>query len=145
MRSLARDLGSALGSQGTLLYLNRTRVGSFNLSTAIKIHELDCRLKNEADLGEFVTPCSDVFDMHESVVLGGTELSNIFNGRLIDVDSARIRYNSTELEPFGDSYYIKSSVLFGVNVQEQLVCTLNVVKIDSNTGTVRLKLAKRIQ
>lgn len=41
IRSLARDLGEALGTQGYLLALRRTKIGNYNMNNAIQITDFD--------------------------------------------------------------------------------------------------------
>jgi tRNA pseudouridine55 synthase len=40
VRSIARDLGEALGTSGYLLQLRRTRIGRFDLATAKTLEQL---------------------------------------------------------------------------------------------------------
>ncbi len=54
VRSIARDLGPALGTGGMLIGLRRTRVGPFTLSDAVRVDDLPTRI--EADSVRPVPP-----------------------------------------------------------------------------------------
>ncbi|MEQ9617030.1 MAG: tRNA pseudouridine(55) synthase TruB [Phycisphaerales bacterium] len=51
IRAIARDLGAALGTGGTLLALRRTRIGEYTLDLAINPEELLDRIDTIHDLG----------------------------------------------------------------------------------------------
>ena len=60
IRTLCADIGEKLGCGGTMQSLRRTRAGSFLLSDAIMLGELQ-RLKDERRLGEVLKPVDSVF------------------------------------------------------------------------------------
>lgn len=144
MRSLARDLGDKLGSKGSLLYLNRTRVGAFRIESGYNLKLLTEQLTNGKDIQDFLEPNEVAFDLHHSIILSNPELNTLLNGRAIDVEISRVRTYSTELPPYIDSYSQSPELLFGLSVQEKIICTIDVVGNSVINNTIRLKLSKRI-
>ncbi len=144
MRSLARDLGDKLGSKGSLLYLNRTRVGAFKLESGFDLKTLTDQLTEGKDIQEFLDPNEVAFDLHHSLVLGNPELNTLINGRAIDVEFSRVRTNSSEVAPYNDPYSQAPALLFGLSIQEKIICTVDVVGNSAANNTIRLKLSKRI-
>jgi tRNA pseudouridine55 synthase len=80
IRALARDLGAALGVGGHIIALRRTKVGSFDVSDANSITELE-NLK----LTPLATAASDLFP---TVSLSADQVTDLVNGkRLSDVST----------------------------------------------------------
>ena len=59
-RSLAHDLGAALGCGGLLSSLRRTKVGPFGVTEAVSLEELAGKLEEEADLGSAWLPFDEI-------------------------------------------------------------------------------------
>lgn len=59
-RSLAHDLGGALGCGGLLSSLRRTKVGPFGVTEAVSLEELAGKLEEEADLGSAWLPFDEI-------------------------------------------------------------------------------------
>ncbi|ETK35796.1 tRNA pseudouridine(55) synthase TruB [Microbispora sp. ATCC PTA-5024] len=76
IRSLARDLGSALGVGGHLTYLRRTRVGPYGIESARTIEELQrgCVIMPIADAVAAAFPRRDVTDEEARLVAHGGRL-----------------------------------------------------------------------
>jgi tRNA pseudouridine55 synthase len=76
IRSLARDLGEALGVGGHLTYLRRTRVGPYGLSAARTIEQLaeECTIMPIAEAVAAAFPRRDVTDAEARIVAHGGRL-----------------------------------------------------------------------
>ncbi|MCD8286806.1 MAG: tRNA pseudouridine(55) synthase TruB [Clostridia bacterium] len=68
IRSLARDLGQALGTSAVMSALRRTRSGPFTLENAVRLEEL-----TEDNIEGYVMPAQDLLDMPEVHVEGRRE------------------------------------------------------------------------
>ncbi len=79
IRSLAHDLGQALGVGAYLSGLQRRASGTFQLSDSVA---LDCLL-NEADWWRRIIPPYSALAQHSCVTLSNMELASIQNGRAI--------------------------------------------------------------
>ena len=80
IRALARDLGAALGVGGHIIALRRTKVGSFNVSDANSITELE-----SLRLTPLATAASDLFP---TVSLSAEQVTDLLHGkRLSDVST----------------------------------------------------------
>ena len=80
IRALARDLGAALGVGGHIIALRRTKVGSFNVSDANSITELE-----SLRLTPLATAASDLFP---TVSLSAEQVTDLVHGkRLSDVST----------------------------------------------------------
>jgi tRNA pseudouridine55 synthase len=49
IRSIARDLGKALGSGGTLIALRRTKIGDFSVSNAMQVDEAVAEIRKQSE------------------------------------------------------------------------------------------------
>ena len=81
-RSLANDLGEALGGAAHLSALRRTRAGKFDLAGAVKIGELESAVENE-DWQEFLFPVDWTLYHLRSIVLDPLMQEMCQNGRPI--------------------------------------------------------------
>ena len=80
IRSIARDLGTILNSEGCLLKLNRTSACGFNKGSAIKISDL----KKETNYFNFIIPTIAALDHISTYLLKTEEEINFWRtGRLI--------------------------------------------------------------
>jgi tRNA pseudouridine55 synthase len=77
IRSLARDMGGALGVGGHLTFLRRTRVGPYDLSQARTIDELarECVILPMADAVAAAFPRRDVSEEEARLVAHGGRLA----------------------------------------------------------------------
>jgi tRNA pseudouridine55 synthase len=73
IRALARDLGAALGVGGHIIALRRTKVGSFNVSDANSITELE-----SLRLTPLATAASDLFP---TVSLSAEQVNDLVHGK----------------------------------------------------------------
>lgn len=74
IRSICEDIAKKLGTVGYMKELERTKVGDFSLSDAIKINEI-----KELKMPYFIT-IEDFFKEKQSINLNNDELKNFLNG-----------------------------------------------------------------
>ena len=84
MRSLARDLGRALGTVGHIAQLRRTAVGPFDEKQAISLDKLES-LGHSAPLSEHLLPVETVLDDIPALALTETEARKLSHGQAIPV------------------------------------------------------------
>ncbi len=65
IRSLARDLGAALGTGAVMSALRRTKSGPFTLENAVRLEDL-----TEENIEQYIIPTQDLLDMDEVHVSG---------------------------------------------------------------------------
>ena len=84
MRSLARDLGTALGTVGHIVQLHRIAVGPFDEKQAISLDKLES-LRHSAPLSEHLLPVETVLDDIPALALTETEARKLGQGQAIPV------------------------------------------------------------
>ena len=84
MRSLARDLGTALGTVGHIAKLRRIAVGPFDEKQAISLDKLES-LRHSAPLSEHLLPVETVLDDIPALALTETEARKLNQGQAIPV------------------------------------------------------------
>ncbi len=84
MRSLARDLGTALGTVGHIVQLRRISVGPFDEKQAISLDKLES-LRHSAPLSEYLLPVETVLDDIPALALTETEARKLNQGQAIPV------------------------------------------------------------
>lgn len=92
VRSLARDLGAALGVPAHLAALRRTRVGAFDLKAACPPDEVG---------PEHVIPIPEMLPELAQVVVAGAELAALRNGRTIAAPPELHAEHALALDPAG--------------------------------------------
>ncbi len=86
IRSIARDIGDALGCGAYLKELRRTESGNFTVENAIKIDEISDFLNGkEIDKSFFVKPI-EALKEYSSIVVDESIKSRVFNGAFFDRD-----------------------------------------------------------
>jgi tRNA pseudouridine55 synthase len=85
VRSLARDLGRALGTRAHLAWLQRTRVGGLTLEDAVSLVQLEAA---GTDLRAFLRPSGEAMAGVPSVRVGETSFSDLRLGRGVPVAAA---------------------------------------------------------
>jgi tRNA pseudouridine55 synthase len=90
MRSLARDLGLALGTFGYVSALRRTRVGPFREAAAVPLAELE-NLEPDADVTEYVLPVGVALADIPALSLTEAEARRLQHGRPIAALPVAIR------------------------------------------------------
>ena len=80
MRSLARDVGAALGAGGYCLHLTRTAIGPFVLSQALAVEKLDPRR-------DLLDPLTALQDMPR-VTVGDLQASRLVRGNAVELAEA---------------------------------------------------------
>ena len=84
MRSLARDLGTALGTVGHIVQLRRIAVGPFDEKQAISLDKLES-LRHSAPLSEHLLPVETVLADIPALALTETEARKLNQGQAIPV------------------------------------------------------------
>jgi tRNA pseudouridine55 synthase len=85
VRSLARDLGTSLGTRALLASLSRTRVGCLGIEDAISLAELE---EAAAELGRFVQPAAAALADVPSVRVATDAAADLRMGRSVVVVAA---------------------------------------------------------
>ena len=81
VRALARDLAHALGTEGHITELRRTRVGVFEEANAVTIAELEALAGNPEGLMDMLAPIETVMGDIPLVDISGDDAREIFNGQ----------------------------------------------------------------
>ena len=85
IRSIARDLGEALNSEGCLLMLRRTEACGFHEKNSIKISDME---KDRNNLKKFIIPTISALDHISTIILNKEEEIKFWQtGRSIKVDT----------------------------------------------------------
>ena len=90
VRSIARDLGEALGCHGHVSALRRTQVGGFTLDNAVAFDEFD-RIREEGG-DEFLRPLQDGLTDLPEVKVRDAEAARLRNGNPAPVTYADLDY-----------------------------------------------------
>lgn len=77
IRAIARDLGESLGVGAHLTALRRTRIGGYDLSTAVVLGEEAPPLMTMADAGRLSFPCVDVSEKEAADIHVGRRLDQL--------------------------------------------------------------------
>lgn len=81
IRSIARDMGEALGTYGIMTALTRTKCGAFTLNESVNLDDL-----TEGNIENFLTPLDKALEnLEEYNVDSATKLKKVLNGVPIDV------------------------------------------------------------
>ena len=84
IRSIARDLGKALNSEGCLLMLKRTEACGFHENNSIKISDMG---KDRNNFKKFIIPTISALDHISTIILNNEEEIKFWQtGRSIKVD-----------------------------------------------------------
>ncbi len=95
IRSLARDLGSAIGSEGCLFYLERTQSSGFDQKKSIRIEDL---IKQGEDKNKFIIPILDTLKHLPGFIINNhTDKSYWQTGRKIKCIESLIFHNKNQL------------------------------------------------
>ncbi|MEM8530380.1 MAG: tRNA pseudouridine(55) synthase TruB [Chloroflexota bacterium] len=100
IRSLARDLGQALGCGGHLYTLRRTAVGAFDINQAVSLEELE-RPEQPTTLADVLIPPSVAVANWPKVTLDSTNEKRVRNGQkliLPDLTDDRVSAHTTSGE-----------------------------------------------
>jgi tRNA pseudouridine55 synthase len=89
IRTLAADIGMALGVGGAMTSLTRTRVGTFTLAEAFTLEELAAR-KAEGCLKETIRPIPDALSDWPRVVLSRVEAVRAGHGQVLHLQGSDI-------------------------------------------------------
>ena len=81
VRAMARDLAHALGTEGHITMLRRTRVGVFNEGNAVTLAELEALGEDKAGLFAFLAPIETALDDIPLVDISSDDAGQILNGQ----------------------------------------------------------------
>lgn len=79
IRTLCHDIGAKLGCGGTMEALERTRVGEFDLSGAVKLETVQ-KWADEGLIEEHLIPTDEVFKSYGSIYLNEASCKLLYNG-----------------------------------------------------------------
>jgi tRNA pseudouridine55 synthase len=116
VRSLARDIGAALGVRGSLGELIRTRVGPFTLEQSITLDDLAARMDGGEPLSSLLLPLSSIAPHEARINLDGTQVSMLRNGRAIRRFAAQLPPGATE----------RGDIAYGLDPRGELIAVLQV-------------------
>lgn len=106
VRSLARDLGRALGCLGHVTELRRTRVGPFDLDAAISLAQLD-ELRHIPPPQSYLLPVETALDDIPALALSETEAARLRSGQSVSV-MARSRSSQVRMLNSGSIVFAKT-------------------------------------
>ena len=87
IRSIARDLGKVLNSEGCLLSLKRISACGFNEQNSIKISDIE-KVKGKKNATNFIIPTISALDHISTLVLSNEEQTNFWQtGRAVKVNT----------------------------------------------------------
>lgn len=98
IRSLAFDIGEALGVGGSLAGLIRTRSGGFTLEEAVSLDDL---MRDETDLSDYLLTPRVAFDDWHVVPVDDEAIQAIIQGRTIPIDDETAPAEAIAIEPDG--------------------------------------------
>ncbi|MEO0085819.1 MAG: tRNA pseudouridine(55) synthase TruB, partial [candidate division WOR-3 bacterium] len=82
VRSLARDLGTALGTCATLSHLIRTRIGQFSREAAVRPDDV-----NSENVSSLLTPIPDALSEVPRVEVSDAEAADLLHGRPVMLET----------------------------------------------------------
>ena len=86
IRSLAMDIGAALGCGAHLCGLRRTRIGAFELDAAVTLAALEaCEFEARAAM---LAPVDALLAVHARIVLDGEQAQGLLQGRVLSLAGA---------------------------------------------------------
>jgi len=100
IRSIAHELGIALGCGAHVESLVRTRSGPFCIEQAFTLERLQ-QLKDEGRLGEALIPLRDLLPEFPGVPVDDVTAMNIRHGRDFQVSPFRLKTGSSHVKAIG--------------------------------------------
>lgn len=86
IRTLCHDLGQALGCGATMSSLRRIRSGSFTLSEAVGIGDLEAAV-SAGRIDDFLKPLDSLFSQYPALVIDGEKKKKCLNGAAFAVNA----------------------------------------------------------
>lgn len=86
IRTLAADIGEAVGCGATMNSLHRTAVGSLNITEAFSLEELE-RRKSAGKLASTLQSISEALDDWPAITLSEAEHADVRHGMRLEIDS----------------------------------------------------------
>lgn len=106
VRSLARDLGRALGVGGHISALRRTRVGPFAIARATPLAEAVARLEARTNLDTLLHAPDAVLDGWPVVLLGEEDAAAVAQGKAIAPPALRPTDDIAHVRVYGESGHL---------------------------------------
>lgn len=131
VRSLARDIGADLGTNGTLGELVRLRVGPFTIDDCLTLSDVAERIAAGDTPRDLLLPLGAIAPEEARIRLDATQLAMVRNGR-------SIRRFKHHLPPTAEK---RGDVIYGMDPGHDLAVILKVGAVNQH-GLVELKPAK---
>ncbi len=96
IRTLLHDIGAVLGCGGAMKSLIRTRVGSFNLSDALRLEQVKEYLLNNS-IHEHIIPVDDMFLSYPGIIVDEKYNKRIYNGNIFNKEHLADRQNPQDM------------------------------------------------
>ena len=112
VRSIARDLGEALGCHGHVTALRRTRAGPFTLEHAISFERLD-EIRHTGAFDDTLLPVATGLDDIPAVAVDQAAAARLRQGQAVPVARGDLAYRSTAWARLGDVPVAVGTVMGG--------------------------------
>jgi len=99
IRSIARDMGEALGTGGYLSSLRRTAIGKFEISGGVALEDL-----NAENLHNNIQPAEKLLAKLPKIVVDNTNVVKLVQGRAVSL--AGVKHSSGEVAMFGPDNFL---------------------------------------
>lgn len=109
IRSLCCDIGEKLGCYACMAELTRVKVGTFNISQAYKLSEVERAVK-ENKLSELITPVPDLFPDYRKYSVSGHDELLLKNGGVIDFNTDNVFYGNKDRPTKNDLFLMYDSL-----------------------------------
>lgn len=123
VRSIARDVGADLGTEGTLGRLTRNRVGPFDEKDALSLDVVARHMSDGGSADQLLRPLSAVAPDERSLELDATQLAMVRNGQ-------SIRRFKHHLPPGAEK---RGDIVFGLDPGRDLAVVLKVVGVNQHS------------
>jgi tRNA pseudouridine55 synthase len=123
VRSIARDVGADLGTEGTLGQLTRNSVGPFSEDEALSLDDVARHMSGGGTADELLRPLSSVAPDERSLELDATQLAMVRNGQ-------SIRRFKHHLPPGAEK---RGDIVFGLDPGRDLAVVLKVAGVNQHS------------
>jgi len=123
VRSIARDVGADLGTEGTLGRLTRNRVGPFSEDDALSLDDVARHMSDGGTAAELLHPLASVAPEEKSLELDPTQLAMVRNGQ-------SIRRFKHHLPPGAEK---RGDIVFGLDPAHDLAVVLKVAGVNQHS------------
>ncbi len=102
VRAMARDIAQALGTEGHVSQLRRTRVGPMDEASSIKLAELEALVEDKDQLLDKLEPLETVLDDIPQVEIGASDTAALKQGREITLLPHQVEKWRAEANMYAD-------------------------------------------